>query len=154
YGSNNTASAFSPDGKMFAQADPSGEIQLWDLRTNQRAGTLRTTNPETGCLTFSPDGTVLAEVATQGTTINLWEVHSQRLFNAVRSENGGYIYGLAFSSDGRIFVAGHRDNIVSFWDATTWTSLGDCDVPMGFASALAFSPDNKTLAVAGNNSIV
>lgn len=153
-GRDGPETAFSSNGQTLAYGTPSGAIQLWDIRGNHVVATLPTTNHSTYCLTFSPNGNLLAEVDTDSTSANLWEVGAQKLLATLRSDSGGYFYGLAFSSDGRILAAGHRDNIVTFWDASSCEKIADFEVPVGFAGKLAFSPDNRTLAVAGTSSMV
>jgi WD40 repeat protein len=66
-------------------------------------------------------GTRFAEVGTS-TSVSLWEIDSQRLLERLRSDRG-YVYGLAFSGDGRILATGHRDNI-TFWDVGSRSKLG------------------------------
>ena len=146
--------AFSPDGNLVAYGTAGGPVELWDIEANRVVATVLTTNQGAYSLTFSPDARLLALVERDSTTFRLWEVASQRLLETLRSDAGGYIYGAAFSSDGRLLAIGHRDNIVTLWDAASWQKLGDFEVPVGFAGNLAFSPDNQTLAVAGANSFV
>jgi WD40 repeat protein len=73
-----------------------------------------------GCeLVFSPDGTVLAAAARDGTgTALLWDVASgERL--ATLQTGTRFIAALAFSPDGTQLVGGLDDGGVALWDAAT-----------------------------------
>ncbi|HTL55011.1 MAG TPA: protein kinase [Candidatus Limnocylindrales bacterium] len=145
---------FTPDSKAVAYATATGSIELWDIWAKRVLAALPSTNQSTYCMSFSPDAKLLALVENSSTIISMWEVASGRLLDTLQSEEGGYVYGLAHSPDGQTLAAGHRDNLVTFWNASKRQKLADAKIPIGFASKLVFSPDSKTLAIAGVNSIV
>jgi WD40 repeat protein len=146
--------ALSWHGSMLAYRSPSGSIQLWDIRSKRPIDTLPATNRSIACIALAPGGHLLAVADAESTTINLWDVDSRILLGTLTGDRGGHVRGLAFSSDGKLLASGHRDNVVTFWDPSSRSKIGDFDVPVGFASLLVFSPDNHTLAVGGINSIV
>ena len=55
---------------------------------------------------------------------------------------------LAFTPDGKTLVTGEMNGpeVIRFWDATTGKETGTCH-PASSVSALALSPDGKTLAI-------
>jgi WD40 repeat protein len=146
--------ALSWHGNMLAYGSTADHIQLWDIPSKRPVGTVPATNRTATCLALAPGSHLLAVADTESTTISLWDVDSRILLATLPGDRGGYVRGLAFSSDGKILAAGHRDNVVTFWDPSSRSKIGDFDVPVGFAHLLVFSPDNRTLAVAGINSIV
>src|SRR5262249_25069833 len=69
------AVAFSPDGRLLAQADQ--ELHLWDLATGKETTTLNGNQGRVNAVAFSPDGRLLA-AAGSGTTVLLWDVAAVR----------------------------------------------------------------------------
>ena len=52
--------SFNPDGTIMASAGRDFIIQLWDVKSGKHIKTLKKTNSEIQCITFSPDGNTLA----------------------------------------------------------------------------------------------
>ncbi|MFI9833179.1 helix-turn-helix domain-containing protein [Streptomyces sp. NPDC051913] len=75
-----TSPAYSPDGRALAMGTVSG-VQLWDLGTTQKRGTLPTRSPT--AMAFSPDGRTLA-IAT-GSSVGLWTVDLPDPAEAIRA---------------------------------------------------------------------
>jgi WD40 repeat protein len=65
----------------------------------------------------------------------------------------GYVYGVAFSPDGRILATSGQNGTVALWDANTLKPLGSPLVPPTTLrrpiTGVAFSPDGRTLVTAG-----
>ncbi len=151
-----TSAAYSPDGKLLACAD--SQVAVWDAKTLQKLGTLDEA-ALTPCseLRFSPDGSTLAGV--RGQTISVWEfdhdleaetvVASVRVVKSVES-----VRGLAFTPDGKWFVATTDARRVRVWDAKTLKRRGDLNFNgLGNPSALAFRARDSRLAVACGGAI-
>jgi WD40 repeat protein len=109
---------------------------------------------------FSPDGTRLATACVDG-TVRLFDVNTGRLLvrklpNAAEREiarisdgpnDPTHIQGLVFDPDGRALAAAYDDGTVRFWDVRTSMPIGeplDCGAEI---TAVASSPDGKTLAI-------
>jgi WD40 repeat protein len=67
YGNTVTQLQFSPDGKFLAVGTKGGWVSLWDLGQKARLWRKRPIASQVRCLSFSPDGTILA--ATGGLTL-------------------------------------------------------------------------------------
>ncbi|MDQ0753400.1 WD40 repeat protein/transcriptional regulator with XRE-family HTH domain [Streptomyces africanus] len=153
--------AFSPDGRAVAtvRQGPSGRgsVQLWDVRTGDRKGTLalhtgpaprRERLPVTlhhpGAVGFSPTGRALAARATDNGVFEVRDVATGRLR---QSRALGHIDTVLFSPDGtRLALIGH-DGSVRIWHLSTGalhTAYPGHGEPV---RTPVFSPDGRTLAV-------
>jgi DNA-binding beta-propeller fold protein YncE len=144
--------AFSPDGKLLADADGSwNRVYLWDVATGRRTATL--IPPGVGAIAgvaFSPDGRLLA--VGDSTRVFVWDTATGRLaLSLVNARDDG---GVAFSPDGTLLAgAGATGRGPAFvWDAATGQRDATLYDPGGQSvNDVAFSPDGKLLAVGDSN---
>ena len=102
---------------------------------------------------FSPDGTTLASIASNTSTMRLWDAvtgeHKQTL--EVRTGKIGFPFtSVAFSPDGTTLATGHllgrANETVRLWDAITGEHIYTLTGHTGSVNSVAFSPDGTTLA--------
>jgi WD40 repeat protein len=158
----------SPGGR-WAITWTGKRVVLWDLGGNKpEPKTLEALTDEwKGPLTLSPDGGALASFVDNG-EIAIWDVTSSPpalMKRFVHGHSDGRARFLVFSHDGKQLVSGGGNYIpaqqqghhgeLRLWDWRTghFTSV----LPEGnqpCVRSVAFSPDDKTLAVALGNSVI
>jgi WD40 repeat protein len=136
--------AFSPDGKKLGTCETPYTVSLWDVNTGKR-------------IHHFPGHQ--AEVQTRRDEVRFWRADTGRL---VRSfpiiVDDGHYPCYALSADGKTFAApadnwGQGEGGIRLWD----TISGQLIVHLKgqrFINALAFSPDNRTLASAGGDTTI
>jgi WD40 repeat protein len=167
--------AFSPRGERLAAAAMSKYVNVWDADSGQEQAKLTYEPPAAGPgggpprLAFSPDGQALAVIvpafdAVNGVTsaklVLLEAATGKARFEVeVPAANlpgaafaGGPMPGavVAFSPDGKYLALPGPSRTVVLARADSGKEWKRLDMPGGFAAvtALAFSPDGRTLAVA------
>jgi WD40 repeat protein len=148
--------AFSPGSALLAVGtdpvtfgtvgtDRPSVVELWDAATRRLVATLpagRATNVDS--LAFSPDGSTLAVLTDNGSTLDLWNVRTRQLHGSFTPAGSG-AYTVAWSPDGTALAIGSGVG-VQLWNVASRTQDGS-PLPSGPANALAWSPDGSILAV-------
>ncbi len=150
---------FSPDGKMIVTFDKAnGTVKSWDIASQRVVGQVvrdkkpedpDAINPEANDpKAFSPDGKFLA--FSDSRKVELWQVNSGGapivLTNDVMRAPVSVV---AFSPDGNLLAAGDELGTVRIWDAFKRQELATFMGHKDVVTALAFSPDSRTLASGG-----
>jgi hypothetical protein len=147
------ALALSPQGNVLAYGDVGSNgnpvVSLWNITTRQASQLPHPGVPAR--LGFSPDGTLLASWASDG-TVRLWQVESRQIitnaqFPKPESDRRG---GILFSPQNRWLVIG-ESKAIRLWD---WASGKQTTIPVPDpgkpVGALALSPDGRFLVAAYN----
>jgi WD40 repeat protein len=139
----------SPDGGTIATGEFDGHIVLWDAAALQPRSTLEHGKAVVESVAFSPDGSMLASADFE--SVILWDASSGRKVRALENHHGRTTK-VAWHPDGATVIA-NGDAIV-FWDVATGVERGTIDPGDGFSvERFAFSPDGKTIASAGDDSV-
>ena len=168
--------AFSPDGKTIAgMGSHSGTVILWDADTGKLLRTLTVeTHPTLGArnfVTFSPDGRMIASKIGPR-IIGLWEANTGKILQSTSIATPTSRRSFAFSPDGKMITCHSKIVLdIGLWNVNTGKLLRTLtgyrennplrrdrfgryiwsdDAPISF---LAFNPDGKTSATAGDYSV-
>jgi WD40 repeat protein len=97
-------------------------------------------------VSISPDGSLL--VAAGQDRVELWDVTTGASLGEIGDTSS---WAMAFSADGATIAltGGFGARGVELWDLATRTLIATVDRGREFASAVAFSPDGRVIAVAG-----
>ena len=137
----------------MATADSNSTARLWDVATRHQIGSPPSGGPLGGgssatSAAFSPDGHTLATANGEG-TVRLWNVATgQQIGSPLNAGPFDPMDVVTFSPDGTT-LAIPQNGSVQLWDVATGQQIGS---PLGAGPGPApvqFSPDGKTLIIAG-----
>ena len=159
-----TSACLLPDGHRIAAlvgtGDSGGEVRIWDLAK----GKLLLTLPDaSGQIAVSLNGRFVA-AAGAGATVKVWDAQTGQVVQTLKG-HANRANCLAFSPDGRSLasvsaITDPKKRLmaeIKLWDvaggSVKWTVLGHSQPLQGEVPvyAVAFSPDGKGLATAGND---
>ncbi|HEY7311725.1 MAG TPA: sigma-70 family RNA polymerase sigma factor [Gemmataceae bacterium] len=147
--------ALAPDGRTFAEAArDEKDIQLLNAATGEDLHTLRGAEPFAGGFTFAPDSRTLF-VWSRDRTITVWDVatgQKRRQFPgpaAPRPEGQPPYFTVCLSPDGKLLAFCFQEPVLPILDAATGKEVCRFQVAPDGVSALAFSPDGKSVAWGG-----
>ena len=150
--------SFSLDGTLAAGLD-NGRVDLWEVETGERIGTLRHADWGGVTAVFSSDGTKLASGSLEQVikvwdvqVIKVWDVETRRVagtWEVPRDSDSYWDISVAFSPDGTRLASGFQDGTVRLWEVATQTEVGTLEGHTDRVTSVAFSPDGRLLASAG-----
>jgi WD40 repeat protein len=168
--------AFAPDGKSLASGHHRGLVRIWDVKTRQEARHFR--GPDSDVFVhvgFSADGQTLVSwgesirawkmisgtqfVANWGESMGLWKASSGTQLRAFGQQADLRIGAVAMARDGRALASTSEgpfsaDNSIHLWETATGTERYHLAGHDYAVSALAFAPDQRTLASASRDGTV
>ena len=146
------ALAYSPDGRLLAQAGEDKTILLRDAATDEVIKTLTGHTDVVNGLAFAPDGRTLAS-ASYDKTVRLWDIATGGE-KATLSGHSNWVLAVAFAPDGKTLASASYDKLVKLWDVANAKERASLAKHTASVRAVAFAPDGKTVASAGSDRVV
>lgn len=142
---------YSQDGRQILSGHQNGTVRLWDGRTGRPLRTIRS-GAKDARAAFTPDGKMIVCANDDDSPIRIFDARAGRLIRTIgKSEDIGYVEGLAVSPDGKIVATSDVGGEISLWEIRTGKLVGKFDGGFSGGDAIAFSPDGRTLAAGGRN---
>jgi WD40 repeat protein/serine/threonine protein kinase len=146
--------AFSPGGGVLAAGTEDGVLELWDVAARKQRLRLQAHPAPAVALAYSPDGKLLATGAGWGTSrgegsIKVWDVTSEPPRTVLQLPPGVFV---AFSPDSKLLTTCHFAS-ANVWAVPSGERKATFAPGIRFESA-AFSPDGKTVVLAGSDRTV
>ena len=153
-----SSAAFSPDGAILALSDfdgTSGFIHLREACTGRELRRLQEGRkaPEVTALAFSPDGRMLAAGNTDA-SLTLWDLITNRprhrLTGPPQKHTHEQTWVMAFSSDRRLLAVVWEGGLIPhLYETVSGQEIRTLRGQPSPIRALAFAPDNRTIASGG-----
>jgi WD40 repeat protein len=136
------ALGFAPKGAKLAVAqDNPSRVVLRDLSGGPQKLAGGSRSPS---LAFSPDGTTLVLPEEDG--LKIWDIPTQKDRVIITQAHLNRVLRVAMSPNGKLLASTGEEGAVKLWDTATWQLRHPYGQFPGPVTALAFSPDGKTLA--------
>jgi WD40 repeat protein len=140
-----TGLAFIPDGNTLASTSEDGSVRLWEAATGKELRRIDEAWPR--CLAVSRDGQTLATGNGVG-VIRLWNAATGQQIARFEGHSAA-VECVAFSSRDPLLASAGADGVVHLREITASKARQRIGEIHEKVRALAFSPDGRTLAVAG-----
>ncbi|EMD35188.1 hypothetical protein CERSUDRAFT_116656 [Gelatoporia subvermispora B] len=134
--------AISSDGGLIASGSTNKTMRIWNSSTGQPLGESLTLPEYPIGLAFMSYDTRVVSCSQDG-SICIYDIEAESLTQERVIGSGGQVNCIAISSDGEQLACASTIS-TEIWDLVNWNTVGD---PLRAASAVAFSPDNKRLAM-------
>ncbi len=102
------ALAYNKDGSILASGELNGSVKVWNLDNSELIVDLPGHDTRITDIVFNEDSKLMASSSIDG-KIYLWETENLNNQPVVMEDNGGFVFSLAFSPDGRSIVTGSNE---------------------------------------------
>lgn len=149
------ALAFTADGRLVSGAD-SGKVTVWDPATGARLGPAIKARAPVTAVAVNADATMIV-TSSVGAHLKVWDLATGRPIARKIAANAENLSSssLAFSpKDSGLLVAADAGNTARLWDTGSGTPVATLSGHAGAVTAVAFSPDGRTVATGSSDNTV
>lgn len=145
------ALAFRGDGKIVALGTGSGELILWNYKTED-VNKIKAHKNWTFAISFSPDDRIIATGGGDN-LIKLWDADTLELQQTL-SGHGDDVHGLVFTPDGRTIISVSDDRTLRWWSLADGKNTRTVNGHTEQITAVVISPDGKLVATGSRDDTV
>ena len=145
--------SFLDDGRTILTVDGANTLRSWESSTGKLKRTIEDFQESLWGVQLTSDGKALATGTSNRKALRLADPASGA---SIRSfpEHPTWIRGASFSPDGRFLAVACWDESVSVWEVKSTVLRQKLNVATNGMDSIVFSPDNGTMASAGERSSV
>ncbi len=146
------AVVFTPDGRQVWTGGHDHTIRLWSTVSGEQLHEFSTArdNDYVYDLALRPDGKMLAGAVmrktnnsfTEKCVVRLWDLAANTEHEPLRG-HGGWVWGVAFSHDGRMIASRSWDQTIRLWDVATGKQRQTLGCSWQAPWGVAFTPDDS-----------
>jgi WD40 repeat protein len=146
-----TCVCISADGEWVAAACYGGRAAIWTL-VGEPVVAFAASDKNLSAVAISPDRQLLA-TAGLGDDVRVWSLPGAEQV-ARLSGHAVAVPALQFIDNGRQLVSlGHTDQTIRFWETAGWQETREIELDGARVRHLAFSPDERTVALSAEGSL-
>jgi WD40 repeat protein len=137
--------AWSPDGNYLASAGSfNATARVWEAKTGLCVRVLKGHKGYVSHVAWSPDGNRLLTAGGSSGFITMWDVPAGKQLNT--TEYGNPIYSISFAKNGEHIATSAAKAGTYIADSRSLKTIHSLKEALDDATAVAFSPDSKSLA--------
>jgi WD40 repeat protein len=139
----------SHDGATLAIGTNRGTAEIWSIETLNLEKRFQVTEWSIYAVALSPDSTMLASCAADG-TVQLWNIENSKRLETLGKKGAYRMSSMSFSPDSKVLATLTRDGRADMWDVVNGQLIGT--LPTNADSwgccSITFCPDANTVAIA------